>query len=179
MIRKLTEYLDDKKVKYMLVSHPVSFTAQEIAQSAHISGEEIAKTVIVWMDGSMVMVVLPGSHMIDFVLLRSQCGARDIELANELEFMDRFPECEIGAMPPFGNLFNMKVFAASSLRERPEIVFNAGSHREMVSMAYEDFERLVNPVVISFSFRRKAHEEDIPTTPLWERNGPAGRRIGS
>jgi Ala-tRNA(Pro) deacylase len=166
-LKTLTQYLDRNKTKYTIVAHSPSFTAQEIAQSAHISGEEMAKTVIVWMDGAMAMVVLPASHMVDFTLLRTQSGAKDIELANESEFTDRFPDCEVGSMPPFGNLFNMKVFVASSLRERPEIAFNAGSHRELVKMSFLDFETLVQPTVASFTFRKKGHEEDIPASSLW------------
>ena len=167
ILKTLTQYLDEKNKKYTVVTHSPSFTAQEVAQSAHVSGEDMAKTVIVWMDGAMTMVVLPASHMIDFTLLRTQCGARDLELANESEFMDRFPDCEVGAMPPFGNLFNMRVFVASVLKERHEIVFNAGTHRDLIRMAYADFESLVHPTVFQFTFRKRSHEEDIPATSLW------------
>jgi Ala-tRNA(Pro) deacylase len=167
VLKTLTQYLDDNRKKYTIVTHSPSFTAQEVAQSAHISGEDMAKTVIVWMDGAMAMVVLPGSHMVDCDLLRMQSGSRDIELANESEFKDRFPECDIGAMPPFGNLFNMKVFVSSALKERSEIAFNAGSHRELVRMSYADFESVVRPIVISFTFRKKSREEDIPASSLW------------
>ncbi len=167
ILKTLTQYLDEMKKKYTVVTHSPSFTAQEVAQSAHVSGEDMAKTVIVWMDGTMTMVVLPASHMIDFTLLRRQIGARDLELANESEFMDRFPDCEVGAMPPFGNLFNMKVFVASVLKERRDIVFNAGTHRDLIRMAYADFEGLVQPTVSQFTFRKRNHEEDIPAATLW------------
>ena len=167
IFKKLTQYLDDNKTPYTIVTHPLTFTAQEVAHSAHVAGESLAKTVMVWMDGAMTMVVLPGSHMIDFSLLRMRSGCRDVELASEAEFTDRFPDCEIGAMPPFGNLFDMKVFVASALNDRSEIAFNAGSHRELVKMAYADFESLVRPAVSSFTFKRLNHEEDIPTTSLW------------
>ena len=167
ILRKLTSYLDANNVRYTVVTHSPTFTAQEVAQSAHISGEEMAKTVVVWMDGVLSLVVLPASHMIDFMLLRTQSGSKELDLANESEFQDRFPECEAGAMPPFGNLFNMRVFVASPLRDQSEIAFNAGSHRELVRMAYADFDRLVHPSVASFTFRKKTHEEDIPASSLW------------
>jgi Ala-tRNA(Pro) deacylase len=155
-LKKLVEYLDNNKVKYVVITHSTAFTAQDVAQSAHISGKEVAKTVVVWMDGAMAMAVLPASHMIDFNLLKEVTGAKNVELASESEFKDRFPECEIGAMPPFGNLFTMRVFVSSSLSEDKEIAFNAGSHREMVKMSYVDFEKLVQPTVASFTFEKKA-----------------------
>lgn len=167
ILKKLVQFLDDNKVKYTVITHSPSFTSQEIAQSAHISGKELAKTIIVWMDGSMAMVVLPGSHMIDFAMLKVQSQAANVELANESEFKDRFPECEVGAMPPFGNLFAMRAFVASALKEDKEIAFNAGSHRELIKMAYDDYERLVKPVVAPFTFRKKGHVEDVPTDSLW------------
>lgn len=160
ILKKLVEFLDRSNVKYTVCTHSPAFTAQEVAQSAHIPGKEIAKTVIVWMDGTMAMVVLPGSHMINFSLLREMTKANNVELATEAEFKDRFPECEVGAMPPFGNLFNMPVFVGSSLAEDSEIAFNAGSHRELVRMSYADYLNLVKPTVVPVTFRKKAHGED-------------------
>jgi len=159
ILKKLVEFLDSNKVKYIVVTHSTAFTAQDVAQSAHIPGKEVAKTVVVWMDGAMAMAVLPASHMIDFNLLKEVTGAKNVELASESEFKDRFPECEIGAMPPFGNLFNMRVFVSSSMSEDKEIAFNAGSHREMVKMSYEDFEKLVQPMVALFTFAKKSQAD--------------------
>jgi Ala-tRNA(Pro) deacylase len=156
MMKRLAEFLDANGVHYSLISHPPSFTAQDTAHTAHISGKELAKTVVVWMDGEMVLVVLPASHMINFTQLREFSKSENIELATEGEFKNRFPECEVGAMPPFGNLFGMRVFVASPLAEDMEIAFNAGSHRELVKMTYKDFERLVKPAVGSFAFRKSA-----------------------
>ena len=102
-------------------------------------------------DGKMAMAVLPASYKVDFDLLRKATGSGRVEIANEKEFKDMFPECEIGAMPPFGNLYGVDVFVARSLTEDKEIAFNAGSHRELVRMAYKDFERLVKPKVMEFS----------------------------
>lgn len=155
ILKKLVEYLDSNKVKYVVVTHSSAFTAQDVAQSAHIPGKEVAKTVIVWMDGTMAMAVLPASQMIDFTLLKAMTGAKNVELASESEFKDRFPECEVGAMPPFGNLFNMRVFVSNNLKEDKEIAFNSGSHRELVRMEYTDYERLVKPAIGSFTFKKK------------------------
>ncbi|MBM4162449.1 MAG: YbaK/EbsC family protein [Ignavibacteria bacterium] len=160
ILKQLVEFLDSNKARYVVVTHSPAFTAQDVAQSAHIPGKEVAKTVIVWMDGTMAMAVLPASQMIDFNLLKQVTGAKNVELASESEFKDRFPECEVGAMPPFGNLFNMRVFAASSLAEDKEIAFNAGSHRELLKMAYADFERLVKPQIGSFTFKRKTQGDN-------------------
>lgn len=160
ILKQLVDFLDSNKAKYIVISHSPAFTAQDVAQSAHIPGKEVAKTVIVWMDGTMAMSVLPASQMVDFNLLKEVTGAKNVELATESEFKDRFPDCEVGAMPPFGNLFNMRVFAASSLAEDKEIAFNAGSHREVLKMAYADFERLVKPRIGAFTFKRKTQGDN-------------------
>jgi len=149
--RKLKEFLDSKGIKYVMVTHAPAYTAQEIAASAHISGKELAKTVIVKIDGRMAMAVLPASSVIDFDRLKAAAGATRVELAREDEFRDTFPECELGAMPPFGNLYDMPVFVDQSLSRDVEIAFNAGSHKELFRMAYKDFESLVKPKVADFS----------------------------
>lgn len=150
-VRQLKEFLDSNGVKYVTISHSPAYTAQEIAASAHIPGKELAKTVIVKVDGKMAMAVLPASSQVDFQRLREATGAEQVELAREEEFKDLFPGCEVGAMPPFGNLYNLDVYVTASLTEDEEIAFNAGSHTELIRMAYRDFERLVKPKVVSFS----------------------------
>jgi len=154
-IQKLKEFLDSQNVKYVTISHSRAFTAQETATSAHIPGKELAKTVMIKMNGKMAMAVLPASSKVDFDLLKKATRVATIEIANEKEFKDLFPDCEIGAMPPFGNLYGMDVFVAESLTEDKEIAFNAGSHRELVKMAYKDFERLVKPKIVKFSVEIK------------------------
>jgi len=151
-VRKLKLYLDENNVKYMAISHSKAYTSQEIAASAHIPGKELAKTVIIKINGNMAMAILPASKMVNFELLKETIGASEVELASEREFKGMFPECEIGAMPPFGNLYGMDVYVAESLVKEKDIVFNAGSHTELIKMAYEDFERLVNPKKLNFSF---------------------------
>jgi len=150
-VKKLKEFLDTNNVKYVTIIHSTAYTAQEIAATAHISGKELAKTVMVKIDGKMAMVVLPATHKVDFKLMKKVAGAKKIELASEEEFKDMFPGCAVGAMPPFGNLYGMEVFVAKSLAEDEEIAFNAGSHTELIKLAYKDFEKLVKPKVVEIS----------------------------
>jgi Ala-tRNA(Pro) deacylase len=152
-VRKLKEFLDKQKVKYVVQEHSPAYTAQEIAASAHIPGKELAKTVVVKIDGKMAMAVLPASYRVDIVHLRDAAGAKSVTIAGEQEFKDAFPECEVGAMPPFGNLYGMEVFVAASLAEDEMIAFNAGSHKELIRLSYKDFEKLVKPKVIEFALR--------------------------
>ena len=148
---KLKKFLDDNKVKYVSIKHSLAYTAQEIAASAHIHGKELAKTVIVKLDGKPAMAVLPANRRIAMDRLRQAARARSVELATEQEFQDQFPGCALGAMPPFGNLYGMKVYADTVLAGDEEIAFNAGSHTELIRMGYRSFEGLVNPVLADIS----------------------------
>jgi Ala-tRNA(Pro) deacylase len=138
-------------VKYVTIRHSPAYTAQEIAASAHIPGKQLAKTVIIKLDGTLAMAVLPASDKVDLERLKAAAGARTVALANEQDFQDRFPECEVGAMPPFGQLYGLDVWVAARLAEDEEIAFNAGDHTELIRMAYRDFDRLVQPKVGQFS----------------------------
>lgn len=155
-LASLMEYLDEHKARYIVISHSPAYTAQGIAGLAHISGRELAKTVIVRLDSSLAMAVVPAKFHVDLESLRKSAHAKTIALASEEEFKDRFPECETGAMPPFGNLYGLPVFADDSLEKDLEIAFNAGTHRELIRMAWEDFKRLVEPRVIRFAAGRSA-----------------------
>ena len=146
---RLKEFLDEKHIKYVTIDHSPAFTAQEVAARAHIPGKEMAKTVIVKIDGEMAMVVTPASECVRLGQLKETLGAEEIVIASEYEFKDAFPDCETGAMPPFGNLYGMKVFISPTLREDEEIAFNAGTHKELVRLTYADFERLVEPVPLA------------------------------
>jgi len=150
-VKRLKEFLDSQQIKYVTISHSVAYTAQAIAALTHTPGKELAKTVIVKIDDRLAMAVLPASCHIDVARLQAATGAKTVILAKEKEFKDRFPECETGAMPPFGNLYQMPVFVDESLTQDKEIAFNAGSHRELIRLAYADFERLVKPTVLKFS----------------------------
>jgi Ala-tRNA(Pro) deacylase len=144
-VKRLKEFLDSEKVKYVAIQHSPAYTAQEIAASAHVRGKDLAKTVIVTLDGRMAMAVVPASRKVGFDLLREAAGARSVQLASEQAFRDMFPGCEVGAMPPFGNLYSMEVYVSKLLAEDEEIAFNAGSHTELIRLAYQDFQRLVKP----------------------------------
>ncbi len=150
-VRRLKELLDEHNVKYISIIHSPAYTAQEIAALTHIKGKELAKTVVVKADGETVMVVLPATFRIDLYLLMEALEAERVELATEDEFRGLFPHCEVGAMPPFGNLYDMKVFVAEELAEDEEIAFNAGTHTELLRLAYRDFALLVQPEVVEIS----------------------------
>ncbi len=150
-VAKLKELLEREKVKYVSIAHSTAYTAQELAASAHIPGKEIAKTVMVKLDGKMAMAVLPATVRVDLDRLREAAGVVKATLAVEEEFERLFPQCPAGAMPPFGNLYGMEVYVDRGLAEDEEIAFNAGSHAELIRMAYRDFERLVKPRLVDFA----------------------------
>lgn len=152
-VEKLKAFLDENSVRYVTIRHSSAFTSQEIAASAHVSGKEFAKTVMIKINDKMAMAVLPASYQIDFEALKSALGTARISLATEAEFKALFPGCEVGAMPPMGNLYGQDVFVAQSLAEDKEIAFNAGSHTEIIRMAFDDFARLVKPKVLKFSWK--------------------------
>ena len=147
-VAKLKEFLDANAVKYVSISHSRAFTAMEVAESAHVQGKEMAKTVMLRLDGQMAMAVLPANQKVNLDLLRKGTGATSLELAHEQDFRSDFPGCEVGAMPPFGNLYGMKVLVEPRLAADRVIAFNAGSHTELIQMAYKDFERLVKPTLV-------------------------------
>ncbi|UCD64816.1 MAG: YbaK/EbsC family protein [Candidatus Zixiibacteriota bacterium] len=150
-VKKLKDFLDQNDVKYLNITHSPAYTAQQIAATAHVPGKEMAKTVMVKINDNMAMAVLPASYKVDFGLLKEVVGTSNVKLATEQEFKDCFPDCEIGAMPPFGNLWNMEVYLAESLLDDKEIVFNAGSHTELIRLSMKDYARLVKPKVMKFS----------------------------
>lgn len=147
---KLKEYLDQHHIGYEICSHSEAYTAQEIAAAAHIPGRELAKTVIARKGKEFLMIVLPAPCNVDFKALSQELGEK-VQLASEREFQDLFPDCELGAMPPFGNLYNLPVYVDATLREDKQIDFNAGSHREIIRLRFEDFERLVQPKYMKFA----------------------------
>lgn len=153
-LTKLREFLDSQNVKYMVISHSLAYTAQGIAALVHVSGHKLAKTVIVKIDGVLAMAVVPASMHVDLDRLKELTGAQAVEVATEREFKDAFPDCETGAMPPFGNLYDMPVYADASLSENQEITFSAGSHRELMRMQWKDMAQLVNPTVDNLTHRR-------------------------
>lgn len=147
-LSKLREFLDSNNIKYLVISHSLAHTAQGIAALTHIPGKELAKTVMVLIDGRLAMAVVPASYRVDLFKLKKYLSAETVELADENQFRGQFPDCETGAMPPFGNLYGMGVFVDQSLTQDKEIAFNAGTHRELLRMTFDDFRRLVKPVLL-------------------------------
>lgn len=143
--RRIHEYLHSQDVPFEWLHHPQAFTAQEVAHSLHLSGKRLAKTVIVSADGRTVMAVLPASHRLDLKEFRSVLEARRVELVAEEELAKAFPDCELGAIPPLGNLYGIDVWVEKSVSEAEHIVFTAGTHADCIRMTYRDFASLVNP----------------------------------
>jgi Ala-tRNA(Pro) deacylase len=155
MLRRLKELLDEAKVSYEVCSHYQAFTAQEIAAVQHMSGKDMAKVVMLKVNGALAMAVIPASRMISLNAVKASLGAVEVQLASEDEFASSFPECEIGAMPPFGNLFGLPVYVDPTIEEDETIFFNAGNHQQTVKMRYSDFARIAQPRVVRLVKERK------------------------
>ncbi len=149
--RKIKEFLDKHDVEYHSMVHPTAYTAQEVAAATHIKGKELAKCVMVKADDKLVMLVLPATRKINMPKLKEALGTKKVALATEEEFKEKFPDCEIGAQPPFGNLYNVEVFAAEPLWDNDDITFNAGTHTDVITMHREDWEELVKPQKATFT----------------------------
>ncbi len=151
--KRLENALQERHVWYKELVHPEAYTAQEIAATMHVKGRELAKPVIVRADGQLVMAVLPATWKVNFGKLKNALGKKDVRLAREDEFKSVFPDCETGAEPPFGNLYDVQTLVDRSLTEDEKIYFNAGTHYEAVEMKYRDFEEMVKPEVAEFGER--------------------------
>jgi len=149
--RALKALLNAHEIKFVSILHSPAFTAQEVAASVHVPGHQVAKSVMVKIDGRLAMAVLPATTRVNLDQLRQITGADDVELAKEYEFAAIFPNCEVGAMPPFGNLFDLDVYVAEDLARDEMIAFNAGTHTEVIQMRYADYERLVRPKVVALT----------------------------
>jgi Ala-tRNA(Pro) deacylase len=145
---RLVEFLKTNGVPHQVIPHPLAFTATSVAGAAHIKGREMAKTVVVDLDGQHVLAVVPAHRRVDLERLRLATDSYHADLCEEWEFSREFPDCEPGAMPPLGNLFGLPVYVEPHLAEDAEIAFNAGNHTEVVRMAYKDFERLTHPTLV-------------------------------
>lgn len=155
---KLLEYLDVSGVDYAFVDHPRAFAAEDVARISGVPDRSFVKTVLVRLDGLMAMALLPATFKVNFNLLRTAAGAGTIVLALEQDFEERFPDCSLGAMPPFGNLYDMEVYADGTLTEAGTIAFNAGTHREVITMLWDDYEALVAPRLARFAYQTLREE---------------------
>jgi Ala-tRNA(Pro) deacylase len=151
ILKKLKDYLEKNQVRYEVGYHERVYTAQEIAAAQHVPGKEMAKVVMVKADGKSIMLVLPASYQVDMKKLKGVLNCKRVGLIKEEEFEKLFPDCEIGAIPPFGNLYNLEVWVDRVLTEDESIVFRAGSHVETLRIKYSDYVRLVGPKVGDFS----------------------------
>jgi len=147
ILKKLKELLDSAKIPYQVYNHALAYTAQEIAAKQHFPGNQMAKVVMLHVDGDLVMGVLRGNDKINLTTAMSSLGTTRVRMASENEFVSCFPDCEIGAEPPFGNLFGVKVVVDATLEKDEYIYFNAGNHVQTVRLKYTDFKRLVKPQV--------------------------------
>ncbi len=147
---KLDAFLRENKVPFQMQHHPTAYTAQEVAASEHISGKLVAKSVIAFADGKMVMLVLAGNRKVDLTKAAAALKAEEVRLAHERDFAAAFPDCEVGAMPPFGNLYGLPVYVDKALTADESIVFQAGTHTDTMSVRYADYERLAKPIVAEF-----------------------------
>jgi Ala-tRNA(Pro) deacylase len=150
--RRLTEFLDGHRVKYVIVHHSPAFTAQEVAASSHISGHRMAKTVVVKIDHEFALAVVRATDDVDMLLLSDVAGTSNCELAAQDEFVDRFEGCEIGAIPPFGTIFGLPTYVDTELSKEAVIAFNAGSHSAVAVMDWPDYRRLARPKIASIAF---------------------------
>jgi len=150
-VTKVREFLDRNNVRYVTITHSPAHTAQTIAASAHVSGRELAKSVMLKADGKMIMAVVPAVNLVDVEMLREALGVEQVELATEREFRDLFPDCELGAMPPFGGLYGLPVYVADVLTEQESIAFNAGNFRELIRLSMRDYERLAGAKTLHFA----------------------------
>ncbi len=151
MMNRLEAFLRDNHILYETVIHPEAYTAQETAASMHVSGKELAKTVMVKAGGGFVMAVLPASRRLDIEKLKEVLAEKDVRIAEESEFKGLFPDCEPGAEPPFGNLYGVRTLVDRALAGDAHIFFNAGNHYEAAGIDYKDYEAAVKPRVADFS----------------------------
>ena len=148
---RLEAYLREQDVPFESQSHRVAYTAQDVAAIEHIPNQLMAKVVMVFADSKLTMLVLPASHRVDLTRVGSAIGAKEVFLAGEHEIGEAFSDCEVGAMPPFGNLYGMPVYVDRLLAEDETIVFQVGTHTDTISMKYTDYARLVRPKVVEFA----------------------------
>ncbi len=149
--QKLRSVLEANHLAFTQTTHTAAFTAREVASVEHLPAREVAKTVVLFGDGGFHMIVIPANRLVDFQEVRLALGLSHVRLATEEELSKLFPDCELGAMPPVGSIYDMPVYLDASLAAEPEIVFNAGTHREAIHMQTADYRRLVSPTVVSLS----------------------------
>ncbi|HHF7373397.1 aminoacyl-tRNA deacylase [Legionella bozemanae] len=145
----IREYMHSHDIAYKTISHPRAYTASQCAQAAHIKGNCFAKSIVVKLDGKFALVAIPAHARLDLNLLKKETHTKRAEIAKEFEFQDKFTDCEVGAIPLFGELYGMDVYLADSLAHKEWLVFNAGNHTQLLKIKSEDFLNLVHPKTLS------------------------------
>lgn len=167
--RRVQDLLASNNVSYRAIKHNPVFTAQEVAQSTHVPGKYMAKTLVVCIDGHLALAVVPATKRLDLTLLRSQAAAKEVRLADESEFEECFGECEVGTAPPFGNLFGIRTFVDLGMAMQEEIAFNAGTHTDVIIMRFCDFSELVKPLMVQIAIEgpsvRRMEPVRVPARP--------------
>lgn len=151
LLEKLRVFLAENHAEYTHTVHPIAYTAREVALAEHLPAREVAKAVVAHGDSGYHMLVLPASKLVDFQELRIALGLSHARMVPETELNSLFPDCELGAMPPMGNLYGMPVYLDSALASEDLITFNAGTHRDVVHMSTAEFRRLVRPTIVSLA----------------------------
>lgn len=154
---RLEAYLREQGVAFQSRTHPQVFTAQEVAAAEHVPGRRLAKVVMVKAEDRLVMLVLPAPARVDISRLEQILGAQEVHLARESEFAQVFPDCELGAMPPFGGMYHVPVYVDRSLAAAGDIVFRAGTHRDTLQMAFDDYVRLAQPTLAEFAWQEGSY----------------------
>jgi Ala-tRNA(Pro) deacylase len=148
---RLEQVLRENNIPFETMTHAQAYTMPEVAAALHVPGRQVAKVVVVKADGKTVMLVVSASHRLNFAQVRAFLGAKKVSLAEEEEFADLFPDCATGAMPPFGNLYDVPVYVDQALADEEQIVFRVGTHRHTMKVAYDDFARLAQPMIGEFA----------------------------
>jgi len=151
LLERVRVFLDENHAEYTHTTHPQAYTARELASAEHLPSREVAKTVVIFGDNRYHLVVVPANRLVDFQEVRISLGLTHARLATESEVGELFPDCELGAMPPFGNLYGIAVYLDCDLAEEPMIAFNAGTHRDVVHMRTDEFRALAHPLVIALA----------------------------
>jgi Ala-tRNA(Pro) deacylase len=146
--RRIREFLAGNKIQYGLINHTYAYTAQEVAEFSHVPGRYMAKVVVVWLDGKLALAVVPATQVVDLTKLRREARALDVRLADEADFRDRFRGCQLGTVPPFGNLFGLETLLDRQLSSAEQFAFSAGTHRDVIVIRSADYSRLVRPRIV-------------------------------
>jgi Ala-tRNA(Pro) deacylase len=149
--RRILEFLDGNHVSYAVIHHPAATAAQRVAESMHLPGKFLVKTVVVKLDGRLALAVVPAVNDVDLTLLGRASGTNHVELAEKADFVDRFADCQLGAMPPFGNLFGIDAYVDRNIAKLDKIAFNAGTHTDAIAMSFADYRRLAHPRLVKIA----------------------------